>query len=189
MTQSSSAPPTVDDRLLDRLVDDELDGPQRAELLAALDAEAGGWRRCAVAFLEAQAWERALRNTQTDRTVPATQLPRLRLPVPLRFTGIAAAVLVAFLTGFVARGTSTPDRETHVTAPASPLALAPADPANQSAATLPPTIPDYVRRQLEREGYEVQGDRKVVSVALRDGRQMTLPVETYKYRFVGQRLH
>ena len=190
---ATSAQPILDDRLLDRLVDGELDGPQRAQLLAAIDAEPGAWRRCAMAFLEAQAWEGALRNRQGHLAAAADgriQPPRrLRLPAPLRLTGIAAAVLVAFVTGFLARSTPGPDPSAGGTAPVSSLALAPTEPAANVAVPSPPTIPDYVRRQLERQGYEVQGDRKVVSVALKDGRQMTLPVETYKYRFVGQRLH
>ena len=190
---ATSARPLLDDRLLDRLVDGELDGPQRAHLLAAIDAEPGGWRRCAMAFLEAQAWEGALRNPQSHGAVASigmTQPPRrLRLPAPLPLTGIAAAVLVAFVTGFLARGTPGPGPSAGGTTPVSPLALAPTEPAANVAVPSPPTIPDYVRRQLERQGYEVQGGHKMVPVALGDGRQMTLPVETYKYRFVGQRLH
>ncbi len=40
----------------DRLVDGELNEQQRRELLARLDGEPGGWRRCALAFLESQCW-------------------------------------------------------------------------------------------------------------------------------------
>ena len=43
-------------RLLDRLVDGELGQEERRELLASLDDEPGAWRRCALAFLEAQTW-------------------------------------------------------------------------------------------------------------------------------------
>jgi hypothetical protein len=52
-----------------------------------------------------------------------------------------------------------------------------------------PVIPDYLRLQLERQGYEVRNDRRVVSVALKDGRTATVPVETVQYRFVGQRVY
>ncbi len=47
-------------RVLDRLVDGELGQRQRHELLAAFDDEPGAWRRCALAFLEAQAWRHEL---------------------------------------------------------------------------------------------------------------------------------
>ena len=42
--------------VFDRLVDGELADAQRRELLTALDDEPAGWRRCALAFLEAQSW-------------------------------------------------------------------------------------------------------------------------------------
>jgi hypothetical protein len=47
----------TDDARFDRLVDDELSEAQRRELLAGLDNEPGGWRRCALAFLESQCWK------------------------------------------------------------------------------------------------------------------------------------
>ncbi len=56
---------------LDRLVDGELAPAERAELLRHLEACPDGWRRCALAFLEAQAWQDAL-------TRPAASL----MPVP-----------------------------------------------------------------------------------------------------------
>ena len=57
MTQPSEN----DDALFDRLVDGELSDFERQRLLASLDDPQGvwrdqGWRRCALAFLEAQTW-------------------------------------------------------------------------------------------------------------------------------------
>ncbi len=49
-----------DERRLDLLVDGELSEEDRRALLRLLDREPGGWRRCALAFLEAQAWKREL---------------------------------------------------------------------------------------------------------------------------------
>lgn len=46
----------VDPAALDRLVDGELPETQRRELLTSLDRQPDGWRRCALAFLEAQSW-------------------------------------------------------------------------------------------------------------------------------------
>jgi hypothetical protein len=45
-----------DERILDKLVDGELTETDRKVLLSALDDEPGAWRRCALAFLEAQTW-------------------------------------------------------------------------------------------------------------------------------------
>ena len=53
-------------RVLDRLVDGELGQAERCELLAALDDEPGAWRRCALAFLEAQAWRHELARVAAE---------------------------------------------------------------------------------------------------------------------------
>ena len=50
----------ADDTRFDRLVDGQLSEQQRHDLLAGLDDEQGGWRRCALAFLESQCWKQAL---------------------------------------------------------------------------------------------------------------------------------
>jgi hypothetical protein len=50
----------TDDARFDRLVDDELCEEERRELLGRLESEPGGWRRCAMAFLEAQCWQQSL---------------------------------------------------------------------------------------------------------------------------------
>lgn len=47
--------PEMFDTQLDRLVDGELHGAEYREFVAALDREPQHWRRCALAFLEAQA--------------------------------------------------------------------------------------------------------------------------------------
>jgi hypothetical protein len=49
----------LDHEMLDRLVDGELSEGERRELLARLDRVAGGWRACAISFLEAQCLEEA----------------------------------------------------------------------------------------------------------------------------------
>ncbi|MDB5353061.1 MAG: hypothetical protein JWN86_4308 [Planctomycetota bacterium] len=49
----------IEDREIDLLVDGELNDTSRVELLARLEASPDGWRRCALAFLEAQAWQGA----------------------------------------------------------------------------------------------------------------------------------
>ena len=53
----------TNDTRFDRLVDDELSEEERRELLGRLDDEPGGWRRCALAFLEVQCWKQAIRQT------------------------------------------------------------------------------------------------------------------------------
>ena len=56
-------------RVLDRLVDGELSQTDRRMLLAALDDEPEGWRRCALAFLENQSWRWQLAQVAAEPMV------------------------------------------------------------------------------------------------------------------------
>ena len=58
------AAPDALEAAIDRLVADDLDADARRALLLQLDAHPDGWRRCALAFLEDQAWRSALAPTQ-----------------------------------------------------------------------------------------------------------------------------
>ena len=73
-THSTPLPPD-EDRLFDLLADGELEEARRRELLTGLDHRPGGWRRCALAFLEAQSWKRelgALARNPLPRTPEST---------------------------------------------------------------------------------------------------------------------
>ena len=100
-----------DDIRLDRLVDGELSPEEYKALLEALDDEPGGWRRCALAFLEAQAMSGELaairRGTQSSVTlaVPRSTPAEHQASPPLRWTvlpAMAASFLVAFILGVMA---------------------------------------------------------------------------------------
>lgn len=58
--------------LLDLLVDGELADDQRRELLAWCEREPDGWRRCALAFLEAQNWSQVFGNLTAPVRRPST---------------------------------------------------------------------------------------------------------------------
>lgn len=111
-------------RQLDRLVDGELSAADRRELLAQCEERADGWRRCALAFLEAQAWRAefgaiappkpvVLPSVKTIPPAPRRRWVRTRrredsaweqwAGAPLT---LAASVLVAFALGWLARPTS-----------------------------------------------------------------------------------
>ena len=60
MNQQETKLQGPDPAALDRLVDGELPETQRRELLTSLEQQPDGWRRCALAFLEAQSWGEAL---------------------------------------------------------------------------------------------------------------------------------
>src|SRR5262245_12670555 len=65
--------PSQDDILFDRLVDGELSSEERGRLLASLDDRPGGWRQCALAFLEAQSWRTDLGQLVKEASVASPQ--------------------------------------------------------------------------------------------------------------------
>lgn len=114
---------THDDNLIfDRLADGELTNAERQELLASLDSRADGWRRCALALLEAQTWRRDFKSfvtqssppsvVQVDAVVPP-ELPARPLNLSSskrsvdRWFTLAASALVAFGVGWGVRGSDS----------------------------------------------------------------------------------
>jgi hypothetical protein len=194
------------DELIDLLADDALDAPRRTALLRSFDAMPGqdGWRRCALALLEAQSWRRAMAATaETARMTKLVESPGNERRSALFRRLALAAVIAAFAAGILlGQGRwwqTTPARQvTQVESPAQRPSEAPSDAGliAQRSASNPvpgdvrqPVLPDYVRRQLEREGYEVQGGgAKLIPVKLPDGRRVNVPVETLKYQYVGRRV-
>ncbi len=118
---------SIDDRLLDRLVDGELPPAERRELLTAFEAQPGGWRRCALAFLEAQAWRHEMRqfvvtpaSGETTAVSAASEPPVVKQIVTtdsalprrsqaVRWFAIAASLAIAFGLGqqFTSQSSST----------------------------------------------------------------------------------
>lgn len=101
-----------DDHCFDLLVDGELSDAERRELLAGLDDEPGGWRRCALAFLEAQSWQEDLGAIVRP---PAAKPPIAAAPRWSRGPGVlgtlvamAASFLVALVTISVYQGMREP---------------------------------------------------------------------------------
>lgn len=190
----------IDPRALDKLVDGELDEACRAELLRALDECPDGWKRCALAFLEAQSWGGALGVAAHDRggaSPAAGPQPRPTHLFVRQFMALAAAVVVAFCAGFVARpaastrGLASAEADEHPRVEHAPT-VPEAAPFPRVAQTPPPNtvpaVPERVRLQMERQGYQVSGDRRLVPLALGDGRAVAVPVDTIRYRYVGQRI-
>jgi hypothetical protein len=136
MTNELNSLPADEARWLDKLVDGELDDVQRRQLLMDLETQPDGWRRCALAFLEAQAWKDSLRGLAAPRSHDAT-------PHPLRpaswwshswgtLLAAAASFLVAFGLGLVWRGQADP---------ADPVAIARTEPAQPPSAKSTPAQP------------------------------------------------
>ncbi len=56
----SNLDPTFDDRFIDRLVDGEISAAELRAAIGRIDQSPDGWKRCALAFLEAQCWQQSL---------------------------------------------------------------------------------------------------------------------------------
>jgi hypothetical protein len=96
---------SLNDASFDRLVDGELGEEERRQLLANLDGEPGGWRRCALAFLESQCWQQVLGRMSQENVPRATPARPMRVS-RARWSGhlstlaaMAACFLVAFWVG------------------------------------------------------------------------------------------
>jgi hypothetical protein len=249
----------LDDRLLDHLVDGELAEPQRRDVLARLEREPGGWRRCALAFLQAQCWSDALGSVVSESApdeLPVESNARIkghalkdetcadpefgpsrrRREVPFRTAmKVAAGLLVAFLTGTaagrlslsrpradgpLAQSASPSDPDSAPSAAAGTGTSGVADPRPKGAAFAvldlggaagservtvpilagpglderwlkrqPSAVPKHLQREWERQGYEVEQHRRLVSVSVRGGPRVSIPVDEVELHFIGQRAY
>jgi len=72
-----------DPLVLDRLVDGELTDAEERAVIAQLSQTPDGWRRCALAFLEARCWQRAAQHVQelSDPQQNLAKPPRAKPPL------------------------------------------------------------------------------------------------------------
>ena len=90
--------PQIDDQQFDLLVDGELSESDRHALLSSLDGSPEGWRRCALAFLEAQAWKEQMRSISGGRASERQPAPAVRRR---RFRGGSWGTLAAMAASFL----------------------------------------------------------------------------------------
>ncbi len=163
--------PGDDDRRFDLLVDGELSQREHRELLAGLDDEPSGWRCCALAFLEAQAWEQDFGPIVGFRkgTVPFLQREnRTRSSRLSRHTGMllamAASFLVALYLGLLLRG---------VQGPGNPPARPPIDAIAGMGAVAKPAQeslqPESVQPDVLLQGETPESPWRMVTLATTEG--------------------
>ena len=105
MNPINEDPTRSDAAELDRLVDGELSDEQRREMLLQLERQPEGWRRCAMAFLEAQSWRQELgamarpASDAASRPAPAARAQR-PLPWWRRHGPMVLAAAASFLLAF-----------------------------------------------------------------------------------------
>ncbi|MFO0890034.1 MAG: hypothetical protein U0790_12955 [Isosphaeraceae bacterium] len=265
MSDPENGPSPTIDRLIDRMVDGSLRPSELREAVARLDRTPDGWRRCALAFLEAQSWGDAMRHMDAPavqdievRTGGTLEAGVLASPFVHRegtrtrpkrsWAGHALAaslILAAFALGWAGRGWGSGTRPGPPPTPeraASPAhagdeAVAKVDPVptNGDAAPAhadelsgliasrtpeirevarlrfgdgrttvaevpilagngiderwlleqPPAVSERQRALWERQGYQLEQQRRLVSVPLADGRRAAVPIDQVKVRYVG----
>jgi hypothetical protein len=126
-----------DDARFDRLVDGELSADEYKSLVAGLDDEPGGWRRCALAFLESQALGDELaticRSGQlADKPGTSLTLAARKPADPARWKlllAMSASFLVAFILGATLPSLWPAADQTRAAAPEIPVGPSPGDQA------------------------------------------------------------
>ena len=158
----------IDVEKIDGLVDGTLGPEARAALIGELEASPGGWRRCALAFLEAQAWGEAL-------SVPAAVPARARWP---RRLAVAAGVMSAFGLGWSTRRPGVVEVPT-VAASATVSPRADPPPVAAAPAALAVGRPAHTEYRVDRRGGLLAVGRAP------DGRRVAVPVGAVRVRYMG----
>jgi hypothetical protein len=262
MVNHEADPMQAIEDLIDRVVEGGMMPDELRKSIERLDAAPDGWRRCALAFLEAQGWAEAFRSMYgsivrdlpensgdspprsfaTLNPAPSTlaAAPRWRLFAVSLAAGIA---LVAFSLGWLSHGVrlhndlernappalaadlKTPESQLEeapqFASPSEPLQpgsiaglLTDRVPTVREVARLrigtgdvtsaevpifagpgvsqrwlleqPPPVSEHDRAIWQRQGYQLEQQRRLLSVPLADGRRATVPVDHVQVRFVGQ---
>jgi hypothetical protein len=203
---------SISDRILDQLVDGELDHQEYSRVLRRLEIAPDGWRRCALAFLEAQAWKRditpaAVNTGEVYSSSQSTDVvtrrpdggsvmgPRLNWRTGrVSWLGLVAAVLFAFAlgTGVDWRGLRSPGSfdTPFVSNDPAPPALPPNPSARQHLVSSDfwdgrPTLSPEVMSALEELGVNVRQRRGYIPGRTSDGRPALVPVEEMELIPVG----
>jgi hypothetical protein len=142
-------PKPLRDAFIDRIVDGELTPAELRAAIDRLDHEPDAWKRCALAFLEAQCWRESLQaigqpsrlpvDARTSSVSLATAPSTRRPAIWLRRATLAATVAASFVLGWAAqtwRPLIDPDRDSP--AMARNLTVQPAQESATSSLDEPP---------------------------------------------------
>jgi len=204
--QASDFEGAASGRSLDRLVDGSLPEADRRQMLLWLEAEPDGWRRCALAFLEAQTWREAFAPLAVAASVPVTpavSTSRTSAPKPwhplMRAAALAGCVLSAFTLGWASKPPEFENlsHEAIVVAksgaPSSPVeatvnasSASDSAPADREAVN---SVLETVVKSWQQLGYSAERQETRVTMTLQDGRQLDVPIEEVKLRYTGDRTY
>ena len=186
--------------MIDRMAEGVLSPAELRAAVAILEASPDGWKRLAVAFLENQCLNEALRPMSPEPAV------RRRRAWPRRLAA-AAAVAASFALGWAGHGarmTAAPAAPAVIaqalpeppapvaqaepvleSVPAPPVDPSPLDQVQAYFASQPPVVSDHTRYLLQQQGYEVDEERGIVTGVLPDGRVVLAPVDQVRIRQVS----
>ena len=187
------------DEWLDRLVDGELTPDEYRIAIRTLEQQPDGWKRCALAFLESQAWRSSLAAlTGMESNKPPTEAVRppirrsVRPPVTGWWVAVAASALLAFLSG---RWIGLPGDSSTVSGLSSVSSSASLNAAKAGRATPTiagsrpsqrfvksfwsgsPAVTPEIRNELLRMGVQVRQDHGYLPLRAADGRLVLVPYE------------
>ena len=195
------------DRQIDRLIDGELPEVDRIDLLRKIETEPDGWRRCALAFLEAQSWREALRACPAEAFASLPGSGRLagskvrRRPVMVRYAALAAGMMLMFGLGWAWHGRSPESKGGELVAqadqPFSPNRTSPeSEPSanvdnaqNSTASGAGKNALDSSTAQFRPNDYRTETQTGLASVKLKDGRRVQIPYQEVRLRYVGGRTY
>jgi len=193
---------------IDRLVDGTLPDADRRRLLLCLEAEPCGWRRCALAFLEAHAWREAfaplVAPANVEPAVPAATVKVAKVKpwrIDARRLAVAASLFAALALGWMLR--SLEPREVHpdlakqdLPARAIPKERPPIKVVDSVEPKPPAPEPSEVNpyleavvKSLERRGYFAERQKTVVNMRFEDGRERQIPAEEIRLQYTGNRTY
>ena len=173
---------------IDLLVDGELPEEDRARLLRRLDDE-NEWQRCALAFLEAQAWREAMIQDAPARRELVGRTARRLLPVPL---AAAAAAILGFVSALLFLKPAGPvivqGDPPAVETPAPEVRLVPypvverrgfipaSDEQGQFYYRTREDVPPAVLKALVLAGHDVQRVKRTIDVPRENDSPLQLPI-------------
>lgn len=189
----------IERQTIDSLVDGELSTSKRRAVLEQLEATPGAWRRCALAFLEAQSWGQMARDVTASRDAgPASIEKRSHRGTTSRaaWLAIAAGIVLAFGIGrmSLSGNPETSDPLSNTVANSSRVTTPDIGQGQQhpgSQAISPrfvlqkpilvesdrEAIPDDIQRYLNSIGRQAELRRGYLPVEFEDGRRGVVPME------------
>jgi hypothetical protein len=153
----------IDDALIDRVVDGGMSPEELRGALERLERDPGGWKRCVVAFLEAQVLNESFRALgQAENYEPKGQSlapPRVTAKRSghrwLRAAAAAAMVMASFAIGWMSHGarTGAPARDSLAGDPGIRQPSPQNDVAESTTGSSPSDLPEDDRSRLPDEAY------------------------------------